>query len=634
MRVKKMKPHMQILLLVGVVLLCGVLGAVTVSSFLSSGDSVQMQDSQSNQQQGETVDVEMTVISQAPPPLTLETLPHVSLEDIASESPNYDAVRYMLHYGYLQGVEEGKFAPDLPIDRATMVTVLFRVAKEKAPVERGLYSDVPGDAWYADAVAWAHEAEIVQGLTEDAFGPLEPVTRGQLATVLSRFAAYRGLDVTAKGDLSAYTDGEAVAEYAHQPMAWSIEQGLFKSTVGDTILPDMPVSRIQFVHALMGILALGGDALAEEIHAALPEKAEAESLSRASHEEIQAQVDAIAQKYRAAGLQVAVVEGGRLADTYSYGWAVKNETEMTEDHKIRCASISKVMVGMSAMLLREDGIIALDESIGEYWGITAQNPYYKDYPVTVGTMLTHTSSIINAGDETSRSYESVKSKLQGSGYSKLVPGSSGSWGYNNYAFGVLGMTLEVASGKYLDDILHENLFDAMDIDAAYYPGEIQNTDLLSNIYRYDGSIGRSVEKQKTLLRGDFPGASGSPFAGGLTISAKDLGKLAGLLASDGRYEGVQLLSEESVELMETTFPLGDGSSQGMPLRCRTGIYGRDTLYYHTGSAYGVFNFFSYDPATGDGVVVLTTGTSGSRDVNGIYAACGEISQYIYDILKQ
>lgn len=75
MRVKKMKPHMQILLLVGVVLLCGVLGAVTVSSFLSRGDSVQMQDSQSNQQQGETVDVEMTVISQAPPPLTMETLP-------------------------------------------------------------------------------------------------------------------------------------------------------------------------------------------------------------------------------------------------------------------------------------------------------------------------------------------------------------------------------------------------------------------------------------------------------------------------------------------------------------------------------------------------------------------------------
>ena len=243
------------------------------------------------------------------------------------------------------------------------------------------------------------------------------------------------------GDLSAFSDREDVAEYAREPMAWAIEQGLFKSMVGDNILPDMPVSRIQLVHALMGILALDGDMLAEEIFTALPEKTEVESLSRASHEEIQSQVEAIAQKHRAAGLQVAVVEGGQLADTYSYGWAVKNEVEMTEDHKIRCASISKVMVGMSAMLLQEDGIVSLDASIGDYWGITAQNPYYKDYPVTIASMLTHTSSIINAGDETFRAYESVKSKLQGSGYSKLVPGSSGSWGYNNYAFGVLGMTV-------------------------------------------------------------------------------------------------------------------------------------------------------------------------------------------------
>ena len=56
---------------------------------------------------------------------------------------------------------------------------------------------------------------------------------------------------------------------------------------------------------------------------------------------------------------------------------------------------------------------------------------------------------------------------------------------------------------------------------------------------------------------------------------------------------------------------------------------RPGVYYHTGSAYGVFNCASYDPATGDGVVVLTVGASGAKDEHGIYKVCAEISNEIY-----
>ena len=87
--------------------------------------------------------------------------------------------------------------------------------------------------------------------------------------------------------------------------------------------------------------------------------------------------------------------------------------------------------------------------------------------------------------------------------------------------------------------------------------------------------------------------------------------------------------------METIDPtqLSDGTYQGLPLRCQKDIYGRETLYYHTGSAYGVYNCMSYDPDTGDGVVVLTVGASGAKDERGIYAICGEISQYVYAVTK-
>ena len=172
--------------------------------------------------------------------------------------------------------------------------------------------------------------------------------------------------------------------------------------------------------------------------------------------------------------------------------------------------------------------------------------------------------------------------------------------------------------------------------AAFEGGEIRGTDKLVTIYRHDGSVGRSAESQRNYKRPAAPGSSGSSFAGGLTISAKDLGKLLGLLVNDGTYQGLRLLSEESVELMETRFDqiLSDGIYQALPLRSQDGIYGRDRLYYHTGSAYGVYNFMSYDPAAGDGIVVLSTGASAARDANGIYAVCGDISRYFYELTAE
>ncbi len=94
------------------------------------------------------------------------------------------------------------------------------------------------------------------------------------------------------------------------------------------------------------------------------------------------------------------------------------------------------------------------------------------------------------------------------------------------------------------------------------------------------------------------------------------------------------MEAESVEEMERheDRALPGGTYQALPMRLGFDIYGRERLYYHTGSAYGVYNFLSYDPDTGDGVVVLTTGASGKTDANGIYAVCGEISRAVYEAI--
>ena len=166
-------------------------------------------------------------------------------------------------------------------------------------------------------------------------------------------------------------------------------------------------------------------------------------------------------------------------------------------------------------------------------------------------------------------------------------------------------------------------------------GELEGTKLVAPLYRR-GALGRSAVSVLRVRRWDAPGATGRQFAGGFTSSAWDMAKLAALLAGDGCFEGVRLMEAESVALMEShdVQALPGGSYQALPLRLRFDVYGRERLYYHTGSAYGAYNLLSYDPDTGDGVVVLTTGADGGKDQYDIYAVCGEIARAVYRALGQ
>ena len=352
------------------------------------------------------------------------------------------------------------------------------------------------------------------------------------------------------------------------------------------------------------------------------------------HEQIQAQIDSIAAAYGAVGVQVAVVDNGTIAGSYAYGWATVGTDPMTADHKIRVASVSKVVVGIAAMLLQEDGIIDLDQDIGLYWNTTAVNPAYPSTPITIRNILNHTSSILCYGDDCSMDYSSVRYRLANGGFSALQPGAIESYYYNNYAFRLLGMTLELASGTCLDELLSSRLYETMDIDASFASGDISDTSLLATLYRESGEIARTADYQKTIHMPDTPGSNGSYFAGGLTISAEDMAKLVALLSCDGCYDGVQLLAPSSVAQMESYLPqaLSDGSYQAYPLCFWPGMYGRDGIYYHTGTAYGVNSCISYDPDTADGVVVLTTGANGASDSYVVSRVCSEINVYIYDLI--
>ena len=329
----------------------------------------------------------------------------------------------------------------------------------------------------------------------------------------------------------------------------------------------------------------------------------------------------IGKKYGAVGIQVAVIHHGAVGETYEYGYATKGSVPMGPDHKIRAASVTKVVVGMNAMKMREEGIIDLDADISEYWNSKLARP------ITMRQLLTHTSHLKYLKSNGSRN--GTLSQLR----SPASYRASAGWLYNNYAIGIAGATLEVAANRTLNSYANEKFFAPLNIDTAFNSGEIREKRLIATLYNPNDSVSRTAAASAGFSKKGV-GSNAPFFAGGLTISAKDLAKLTAILANDGTYEGVRYLSEESVQLMETSSCLaesrGHDFEQCIPLRYQTDIYGQSRMYYHLGIAYGTLSILSYNPDTRDGVVVISTGASQVHDDRGIFRICGEIVDYIYN----
>jgi len=351
--------------------------------------------------------------------------------------------------------------------------------------------------------------------------------------------------------------------------------------------------------------------------------------------ELSAVIDTIAGRHGAVAVQVAVINNGEVTGAYFYGDAIINQVPVSADTKFLTASISKLILGMIIMRLVELGDLDLDADISEYWGMPIRNPNHPDIPITIRQMLSHTSSLLALEYGYAADGELVMRRLaDGSAFGRSTPGNFGSFNYNNYAFSVLGLTVEMAMNETVNSLSSRYLFEPLAIDAAFGSGSIEDTDNIAELYRFGGAIGLSAQAQSYIYGSTFPGECGVEFAGGLTISANELARLIAALANGGEYGGVRMLSPESVALIESSHGHVSGFDQGLPIRRRVNLFGEEEIFYHTGSLYGVFSLASYNPTNRNGVVVLTTGTNGVRDANGISVVSAEISDAVYEHLRQ
>lgn len=160
--------------------------------------------------------------------------------DVATDAYYYDAVKWAVEKGVTNGVSETLFGPDQACTRAQIVTFLWRAAGSPEPKSGSSFADVAADAYYAKAVAWAVENGITKGTSETTFHPDETCTRAQGVTFL-----YRALGKLAAAQ-AGFTDVAADSYYA-DAVNWAAENGVTKGISETLFGPDGSCTRAQIV---------------------------------------------------------------------------------------------------------------------------------------------------------------------------------------------------------------------------------------------------------------------------------------------------------------------------------------------------------------------------------------------------
>ena len=160
--------------------------------------------------------------------------------DVATDAYYYDAVKWAVNKGITNGVSETLFGPDQACTRAQSVTFLWRAAGSPEPKSGSSFADVAADAYYAKAVAWAVENGITKGTSEMTFHPDETCTRAQGVTFL-----YRALGKLAAAQ-AGFTDVAADSYYA-DAVNWAAENGVTNGISETLFGPDGSCTRAQIV---------------------------------------------------------------------------------------------------------------------------------------------------------------------------------------------------------------------------------------------------------------------------------------------------------------------------------------------------------------------------------------------------
>lgn len=186
------------------------------------------------------------------PALEPEIKPEVtiSFSDVSPSAWYQEAVQFAVRRNLFQGISEHTFAPDMPMTRGMLVTVLHRLAGMPHVNSAAPFTDSSGE-YYTDAVNWAVSAGIVSGMTPNSFSPHTQITREQLATILYRYAIQKQYQVSESQTLTGFLDAAQISPFAQEAMQWANAVQLIHGSSNQNLNPKSNATRAEVAAILM-----------------------------------------------------------------------------------------------------------------------------------------------------------------------------------------------------------------------------------------------------------------------------------------------------------------------------------------------------------------------------------------------
>ena len=297
---------------------------------------------------------------------------------------------------------------------------------------------------------------------------------------------------------------------------------------------------------------------------------------------------------------VLLTRGGETLLDYSFGG-------MTEETCLRVASVTKWVTAIGLMTLYDQGKLDLDEDIGRYLPFPVRNPAWPDVPITARMLLTHTSSL----SPKATNYHPNWKRIGKNGYDpvfteKIRPGSQ--YAYADYNGAMFGCLIEAITGESVQRYLDRTVFKPLGITASYDPGLLPAGTPTDSLLNPRGGVQISVSRDLSRgyrNRADPAGNCGYT-VGRLYTNALGLTRLAEMMLGGGAWNGIRILSEETVRLMEADQPGLAKSPYGLSNVRETRFPG-GTWYGHQGRYSGLSANVYYQRETGAVLVMILNG---------------------------
>ncbi len=352
----------------------------------------------------------------------------------------------------------------------------------------------------------------------------------------------------------------------------------------------------------------------------------------------------LVKELNAVGLSVAVIKDNQVIYANAFGMKnLETETPLSAKDLMRIASISKSFTATAIMQLSEAGHFSLEDDISEALGFNVRNPLFPEKVITYSMLLSHTSSLNDdCGYFTLDVINPAKSDSTALAYNEYEPGTA--YEYCNLGFNTLGTLIEIHSGERFDQYIANHIINPLGLNASFNVNSLDSS-LFTTIYNFEGGrfipAPEAYNPRTEAIASYVPGYSTPVFSptGGMKISASDLARHALVQMNEGTYDGVTILSPESVRAMQTPH-----SSGGRPVRDTTCGYGYalettdrliegEVMTGHTGGAYGLVSAMYFNPAGKFGFVMMCNGYDSTvpRCDNGFARIQSDVINALYDI---